>query len=169
MKKNTHFAANFANIKTQIILFLMLFSTFFTAQKGFSQISPQKTVLFTAQDSLRGSLSPLRTCFDVTYYDISLRVVPSEKKINGKNTIHYLVNNDFKKIQLDLFENLIIEKILYHNKPLKFTRNGKAFFVDFDEIQQKNKRDSLTIFYGGTPTEAKNAPWDGGFTWKKDN
>ncbi len=144
---------------------MVFLSAVFAPKKAISQVVP----IFTAQDSLRGTLSPLRTCFDVTYYDISLRVIPNEKKISGKNTIHYLVKADFKKIQLDLFENLAIEKILYHNKPLKFTRNGNAFFVNFDDIQKKNKRDSLTIFYAGTPTEAKNAPWDGGFSWKKDN
>ena len=33
---------------------------------------------FTRQDTLRGSLNPMRTCYDVTYYELDIRVDPEK-------------------------------------------------------------------------------------------
>jgi len=147
-------------MKTKIIFLLIILSL------GFSSISQAQE--YTRQDSLRGKLTPLRTCFDVTFYNLKLRVNPSEKSIKGQNTIHFTNQDDFQKIQIDLFENLNIEKILYHDQALTYEREGNATFIDFGQTLKKGLKDSITIYYGGKPRPAINAPWDGGFSWKKD-
>jgi aminopeptidase N len=127
--------------------------------------------IYTRQDSLRGSLSPLRTCFDVVHEDLNLRVDISKKSIAGHNKITYKVTQPFTKLQLDLFENLVIDSVIANNQKLKFTREGKAFFVEFATLQaltNANSTNSLTVFYHGNPTIAVNPPWDGGFTFAKD-
>jgi len=124
--------------------------------------------VFTRQDTVRGTLSAERACFDVLFYDLNIRVNPKEKSIKGFNRIKFLVVNDFNKIQLDLFENLKITKITQSGKELKFKREGNAFFVDFSQTQKKGKTEEVTVFYEGKPTIANNPPWDGGFTWRKD-
>lgn len=123
---------------------------------------------FTRQDSLRGTLSPIRACYDVTFYDLKLKVIPTAQTIEGSNTIHYKATTDFKKMQVDLFANMQIVNISQNDKPLKFTREGNAVFINFVENQKKGKANSIKIDYRGKPQIAKNPPWDGGFTWKKD-
>ena len=123
---------------------------------------------FTRQDSLRGTLSPLRSCYDVYYYDLQIRVVPEKKYIQGSNTFYFTNVNDFDKIQIDLFKNLNIEKITCKGLELKFVREGNATFVSFPEKQKKGEKGEITVYYSGKPRIAVNAPWDGGFSWAKD-
>ncbi|MBC7921886.1 MAG: M1 family peptidase, partial [Ferruginibacter sp.] len=124
---------------------------------------------FSRQDSLRGSLTPLRTCYDVTYYDLNVRVDPARKRIEGHNVIHYRVVEDFRRMQLDLFANLRISRITQGKRILSFTREGNAVFVDTGELQPKGSQQSVTVHYAGNPRPAVNPPWDGGFSWKKDS
>ncbi len=123
---------------------------------------------FTRQDSLRGTLSPIRACYDVTFYDLKLKVIPTSQSIEGSNTIYYKSTTDFKKMQIDLFANMQIINILQNEKPLKFTREGNVIFINFADIQKKEKSYSIKIDYRGKPQIARNPPWDGGFSWKKD-
>lgn len=131
---------------------------------SFSSIFAQ----FSRQDSLRGTLSSVRSCYDVTFYDLKLKVIPTSQSIEGSNTIYYKATADFKKMQIDLFANMQIVNISQNDKPLKFTREGNATFINFAEVQKKNKKYSIKIEYRGRPQIARNPPWDGGFTWKKD-
>ncbi|PWK29228.1 aminopeptidase N [Arcicella aurantiaca] len=131
---------------------------------SFSSIFAQ----FSRQDSLRGTLSAVRSCYDVTFYDLKLKVIPTSQSIEGSNTIYYKSTTDFKKMQVDLFANMQIVNIIQNDKPLKFTREGNATFINFADVQKKNKKYSIKIEYRGRPQIARNPPWDGGFTWKKD-
>ena len=60
-----------------LVLLLICLSSF--AQSVFAQP-------FTREDTLRGTLTPERSCFDVTYYDLDLRVDPATKTIPGGQT-----------------------------------------------------------------------------------
>ncbi|TAE68460.1 MAG: M1 family peptidase [Bacteroidetes bacterium] len=135
-----------------------------------NNLSAQKTKKgkYTRQDSLRGTLNKDRSCYDVLYYDLEIKVEPEKKYISGKNKITYKVVNDFSRLQIDLFANLNIESITQNNKPLKFVREGNATFVDFPNVQKKDNKESIEIKYEGTPRLAVNPPWDGGFSWRKD-
>ena len=42
---------------------------------------------FTKQDTLRGSITPEREWWDLTYYHLDIKVDPENKFISGKNTI----------------------------------------------------------------------------------
>jgi aminopeptidase N len=123
---------------------------------------------YTRADSLRGELSPLKTSFDVYYYDLYVKVDIGNKFISGSNIIYYKVNDDFTTMQIDLFNNLYIEKINYGGKSLKYEREYNGVFVHFDEIQKKGTSGSISIGYSGFPIIADNPPWDGGFTFTKD-
>lgn len=144
-----------------IFLFAFLSSYDVYAQKN-------KGGKYTRQDSLRGSLNKDRICYDVTYYDLKVRIEPDKKYISGKNIIHYKTINDFSRLQIDLFENMKIESITQNKKSLKFKREGNATFVDFPTIQKKGTNNSIEIKYAGNPRPAVNPPWDGGFSWRKD-
>ncbi len=123
---------------------------------------------FTYADTLRGALRPERTCFDVNYYDLRLKINFEEKTIQGSNEIHFTVLSDFKVIQIDLFENMSLDSILFKGEKLVFNRKFNAAFVDFPVLQKKNGQSYMTVYYHGKPIIGENPPWDGGFTWKKD-
>ena len=116
---------------------------------------------FTHSDSLRGQLSKERTCFDVIHYDISVKVNPIKKEITGKNIISFLVKENTKKIQIDLFENLSIESINFKNQKVNFKRDGNAIFIQFPKSLIKGENHQITISYFGKPRPAVKPPWDG--------
>lgn len=124
---------------------------------------------FTKSDSLRGTLNEFRSAYDVTFYDLNLKVNPEQKSISGFNAIHYKVLQDFQKIQIDLFANMHIDSITTENQKLSFKREGNAVFVAFQTAQQKGTNGAIKIYYGGNPIVAERPPWDGGFVWQKDD
>ena len=123
---------------------------------------------FSRSDSLRGTLNKFRSVYDVTFYDLNLKVNPEQKSISGANAIHYTVLQDFKKIQVDLFANMHIDSVTTENHKLSFEREGDAVFIDFPSSQQKGTKGVIKVYYGGNPIVAERPPWDGGFVWQKD-
>lgn len=123
---------------------------------------------FTLADTLRGALRPERTSFDVTYYELHLEVHPSERSIEGRVEMDYVVKSPTRRIQLDLFENMDIDSVKLGNRVLSYDRIANAVFVDLPYEQTTNSLHRLTVWYGGKPIAAKNAPWDGGFVWALD-
>lgn len=129
----------------------------------------QAKEIYTKADSLRGQLTSLRTCYDIKYYHLDIKVDIDNKFISGSNLFKFQTVEDFKKLQFDLFDNLSVDKVLYKGKPLKFYREYNAVFVEFPDVIPKGKIDSFIVYYSGRPIQATRAPWDGGFDWKKDS
>ena len=125
--------------------------------------------LYSKADSLRGELTALRTCYDIQYYHLDVKVDIDNKFISGSNLFKFEAVDRFNKLQFDLFDNLSVDKVEYKGKSLPFTREYNAVFVDFPEYIEKGKVDSFTVHYSGNPIQATRAPWDGGFDWKKDS
>ena len=132
---------------------------------GFQSISAQN---FTRKDSLQGGLRIDRTCFDVLRYELNIKVNIDEKIISGYNDITFKIVSNTKKIQLDLFENMTIDSIIYKDKKLDYKRDFNAVFVNFPEELKFGNTEKLRFYYFGKPIIAKNAPWDGGFVFRKD-
>jgi len=124
---------------------------------------------FTEQDTLRGSITPERAWWDLNYYHLDIEVKPDEKFISGSNLIGYTVLEEKKVLQIDLQPPLRIEKVTQDGKSLKVTSNGNAHFIKLKKKQKKGAYNELIVHYSGHPKEAVRAPWDGGFSWKKDN
>jgi aminopeptidase N len=123
---------------------------------------------YTRRDSLQGGLRPERTSFDVQRYDLNITVDPDKKFISGYNDITFNVIEKTKRIQLDLFENMKIDSIVFDKKKLTYKRDNDAVFINFPKELKKGQEEKLRFYYSGNPTIAKNAPWDGGFVFKKD-
>jgi len=144
-------------------------STFLFSMLAFaasSQVLSNKEK-YTEADTLRGSLRAERA-YDALKYHLKLKVDPSEKFIGGSNIITFKTEEELPVIQIDLFENMDIDSIVFHGKNLQYNRKYNAVFIEFEEALAKNTTDSLEFFYSGHPTVAKNAPWDGGFVWTQD-
>ena len=152
-----------------LVAFWCVFPLFAQQPKQTSEPERLTPDTFTRQDSLRGSLRPERTCYNVLFYDLNLSVDPATKSIAGSNTIRYRVRTPFKRMQIDLFENLTIDAITQGGQPLKYTREGNAIFVTMKASQEKDNVEEIKVAYHGKPREAVNPPWDGGFSWSKDS
>jgi aminopeptidase N len=127
----------------------------------------QETV-FTEQDTLRGSITPERAWWDLVYYHLDITVDPENKFIEGSNTILYKVLEENQRLQVDLQNPLKIHKITQDGQEVSFETNGNAHFVTLIKEQKIDDLNELMIEYSGNPKEAEKAPWDGGFSWKKD-
>lgn len=126
------------------------------------------TQSFTRQDTLRGSITPERAWWNLTFYDLTVEINPSEKFIWGNNVIRYRVLKEGNVMQIDLQSPMKIDKIIQNKKELSFISEGRAHFIKLQEKQKKEQEYEITIYFSGKPREARNAPWDGGFSWKKD-
>ena len=123
---------------------------------------------FTRQDSLRGSITPERAWWDLTYYHLDLEVVPEQKAIKGSNTIQYQVISEGNVLQVDLQAPLRITKVTQNDRELDVRSDGNAHFIKLWDKQEAGEVNELVVYYEGKPKEAVRAPWDGGFSWKKD-
>ena len=148
--------------------FIIFFFIVFTAD-GLAQGLMEDKLLPTRQDSLRGSITPEREWWDLTYYHLDIKVEPDKKFISGSNTVGYKVLKSNKTMQIDLQEPMEITSVIANGKPLKFNREGNAYFIELKSNQKKNDVNYLEIFYEGFPKEAVRAPWDGGLSWAKDD
>ena len=124
---------------------------------------------FTKQDTLRGSVTPERAWWDLTYYHLDIAVDLDNKFIKGSNTIEYKVLEPNKKLQVDLQSPLKITKVEQNGKELTFSSEGSAHFINLIEKQRKGKINSVKVYYEGNPKEAVRAPWDGGLSWTRDS
>ena len=124
---------------------------------------------FSRKDSLRGNLTSLRTCYDVVFYDLFLNIDENSKSLVGSsNSIHFQAKENFNKIQIDLAQNMQINKIEFLNEDLIFERDFDAVYIYFPKQIKKNEFHKIKVYYEGQPKIAKNPPWDGGFSWKQD-
>ncbi|SNS51851.1 Peptidase family M1 [Ekhidna lutea] len=122
---------------------------------------------YTRQDSLRGSITPERVWWDLKYYDLFVAVDPEKKFISGTNKVTYAVLEEADLMQIDLQEPMQITKVTQGEKELEITHEGNAHFIKLP-VQTKGTTGSVTIHFEGNPREAIRAPWDGGYSWKKD-
>ena len=102
----------------------------------------------TRAEILRGALTPLRTCYDITSYHLDVRIDPGTKSIKGSNRIGFNATEDFDKLQVDLFTNLDIEKIVLDDgAEASFTREWNAVFVQLPVTARKGSSHALTVYY----------------------
>ena len=124
--------------------------------------------IFTRQDSIRGSITPEREWWDLTYYHLDIKVDPDNKFISGKNTIQYKVLKENSVMHIDLQPPMKLLKATQNGKELKIKHDGNAHFISLTDSQNVDDINDIIVYYEGHPREAVRAPWDGGISWKKD-
>lgn len=123
---------------------------------------------FTEEDSLRGQLTRFRSAYDVTFYDLNIDLDIENKYLKGTVELFFTAMDELDTLQIDLYENLKINRIMHNGHELSFRRKYKAVFIELDEVLHKGEKQSLIVFYEGKPVTAPKPPWKGGFIWKKD-
>lgn len=142
-------------------------STFIFEKEGKQDPSPRfsnRQNEFNRADTLRGTLGPLCSCYNVSFYDLDVKVDIDDKFISGSNVIRFSVEESFRTMQVDLFANMEIHKILYGETELDYTREFNAVFVKFPHQLKQGAEEEITVYYSGHPKEPNKAiPMDGGF------
>ncbi|OEY73482.1 M1 family metallopeptidase [Salegentibacter salarius] len=149
-------------------LILVLVVLVAAANTSCAQVLSNKEGNYTEADSLRGSLRPERA-FDVQKYHLKLKVEPEKQFISGSNTISFIAEEDLSTIQIDLFDNMKVDSILQNDEVLAFEREHNAVFIELNDAVKADEQGEIQFYYSGKPIVAKNAPWDGGFVWDKDD
>lgn len=153
-------------MKKQLLILCIAFLS--VAAMNAQGLLSKSNVVFTRQDTLRGSITKERVWWDVKKYHLDIKVNPIDSTITGSNTIQYKVLKEYNKMQIDLQNPMEIYKVIQDGVALKYTREGNAFFVELVAPQKNGQTKELIVFYGGKPKIAVRPPWDGGITWKKD-
>ncbi|HQG37024.1 MAG TPA: M1 family aminopeptidase, partial [Bacteroidales bacterium] len=150
---------NFRSIRFLSVLFTFILLT--------TKVLPQQPV-FTRQDTLRGSITPERSWWDLTYYHLDIIVNPSDSTIYGTNTVYYRVLESKNIMQIDLQPPLVMISAMQNGEKLKIIHEGNAHFIHLNDNQIPGSVAYIIIEYGGRPRIAPNPPWQGGITWKRD-
>jgi hypothetical protein len=150
----------------------------------------QERTVFSRVDSLRGTNSPLRSWWDVTFYDLHVRVNPADSTISGWNGITYRVLRPATEMQIDLQPPLGIDSIVQDGRKVAFRRDsivpargrgglgsapdsmtqpGNAWFVTLPAAAAKGALKTLRVYYHGTPRLAARQPWESGYGWGVDS
>ena len=87
------------------------------------------------------------------------------KTLAGKNTFRFRMLADDTRIQLDLYANLNVDKILLGTTPVKYSRELNTIWVDFPDTLKRGRTYAIDFYYSGTP---KTTGRFGGFTFGTD-
>jgi len=149
-------------------LSILLLPALFFLQQAHSQVL-HKQEAFTHQDTLRGSLNPERTWWDVTYYNITVQPDYINKTIKGNNIITFKILASGSSMQIDMQQPMEITSVSFQSLPLTYKREGNVYHVNFPGKLETGSTQQLNISFAGKPREATRPPWDGGWIWKKDD
>jgi len=126
--------------------------------------------MYSRQDSLRGSNTPERAWWDLRHYRLAVWVYPEKQEIEGVNTITYVVKSDHPgRLQIELQKPMVLEQAVQNGKSLSWDQEGMIYFIQLQDEQPVGSRQELALTFGGKPKKARRAPWDGGFSWTKDD
>lgn len=134
---------------------------------------------------LRGSNTEFRNWWNVKRYDLLITPDYSKKFISGTVSMEYEVTgvSADKIMQIDLQEPMQITDIVqiakspFNDQTQKefpfskdaWIRSGNTYFIDIESLPVKdNEKQIIKFYFEGYPRIAKNAPWDGGWVFTKD-
>ncbi|MCU0380387.1 MAG: M1 family metallopeptidase [Chitinophagaceae bacterium] len=144
-------------------VFLTAFLPLFTT----AQVTSQKKE-YTRADTLRGSITPERSWWDVGWYGIDVFPDFVEKKISGSVTIGFRVIDSGQRMQIDLQEPMQMISIEWNRQALSFRRDGNAWFAYFPVSLKPGTYHQVKVLFEGKPQVAVRPPWDGGWIFAKD-
>jgi hypothetical protein len=101
---------------------------------------PQAPAAPTRANILRGEYGRYRANNDVLSYHLDVRVDPDKKLVAGTNRIRFKMLADDNRMQIDLWANMNVDKILLGQTTLTYDRELTAVFVNFPETVKQTDR-----------------------------
>ena len=152
--------------KPQLLSLAELTSNTIVMQHDEKLLVAEQKLSYPKKNKLWGNYSEYRANNDLLSYDLSIKVDPDKKYISGNNKIRFKMLKADNMIQLDLYQNLDIDKILYNGKPLKYEREVNTVYISFPKTLTKDAIEEIDFHYSGYP---KATGRFGCFTFKKDS
>lgn len=145
------------------------YTLLFTSGLVFGQFF-ERGKIFTKQDTLKGSDTAFRNFWDVKKYDLSVEPDFATKSIKGKNTISFEITKDVKNpiFQVDLQQPMKADKVEASFPIADYKQDGDFIWLKTNKAFKKGEKYTIDVSYSGSPRIAKNAPWDGGWVFTKD-
>jgi len=135
-------------------------------------VAAEKTSLpprATVDTDAGGPLTPEQAAYDVRFYELDLRIDPDARTIGGSVTLTARMVAPAGRIRLDLDDRFTVASVERGAgdtaAPTPFTHEGKVLWVDLEPAPRIGDELVLKVRYSGSPREAPNPPWEGGFTW----
>jgi aminopeptidase N len=141
-----------------------------------------------AQDS-GGVRVPEQAAYDVTYYDLSVRVDPAGRSLEGTLVTHAVVESPLSSFVLNLDHRLAVRKVWMpgdgetgteagsvseaggmrgpagEGLPVTRKADSNQVWIELPEMAKPGDSLRLAVRYGGQPRTAPRPPWNGGVTW----
>ena len=147
---------------------LVLFLCFFSLLSGHAQLLTPEKDSYSHADSLRGSVGPERAWWNLLKYELQVEPSFDTKSLKGTNAISFVATSDGQTMQIDLQEPMQLTGATWKKKPLKFTREGNVFHLEFPKTVKAGSIETIVLQYQGVPKVAVRPPWGGGWIWNKD-
>lgn len=147
--------------------FLLFFAVIFLSIGGDAQVLGTSKA-HSRQDTLRGTIGPNRSWWDVSWYGITVKPDIAARTIRGTVLMDFQVLEAGTVMQLDMQVPMKIDEVKWKNNTLSMERDGNIYLVRFPGALKQGSKERIHISFSGTPKSAVNPPWDGGWIWKTD-
>ncbi len=124
------------------------------------------TLLMAINTSSGGRLTSRQEAMDVKHYSIDLKVDPFKKLISGTVEILFVLFREIDLVEIDLINKYSVSGVEINGMSLAYKHNSNKLFINNPRLEPFTEN-KMIIKYAGKPPEAKNPPWDGGFTWSQ--
>ncbi|MGN6391626.1 MAG: M1 family metallopeptidase [Gemmatimonadales bacterium] len=122
----------------------------------------------THADSVRGADTPDRSWWDVTFYDLHVRVNPRDSSMTGWNGITFRTVRPGQTMQLDLQAPLVLDSVVQDARKLEARRTGDAWFVTLPNRAREGEVRTVTAYYHGQPGRGRPER-SSGVVWSRDS
>ena len=120
--------------------------------------------------STGGPLSPEQAAYDVTFYDLTLRVSPADSSIAGTLAAHVVVRAPLQHFVLDLDTAFTVDAVeeitTTSRRRLDVERRGGKLWIRLTGGRAAGPL-GVAVTYHGRPRIAPRPPWIGGFQWAR--
>ena len=122
----------------------------------------------TAQSDL--PLTGARAAMQLDHVSLSIVVHPETRTIQGAGYYRVVPQTDLTQLQFDLDPRLAVSRVEIDGaslSPQEWRNPGGLLTIDLPQPIKAKAPVMVWIDYSGTPHEALNAPWGGGFVWSE--
>lgn len=118
-----------------------------------------------------GPLNPLQAACDIRHYEIDLAIHPDRKSIAGSSIVSITTLGRIDTLLLDFDSRLEVQAVQLNQnhvwKGVQYTHVNGQLRVVLPKSVPSGTALRIRTDYAGVPLEAHQAPWEGGFVWRK--
>jgi aminopeptidase N len=114
-----------------------------------------------------GRLPASLAAYDVRHYDLSVKVEPADKRIEGLSTVTVETLAPIETFEVNLDGRLEVTSARVDGAEHAFGHSDGSIVVELPDAWEVGERHEVTIAYSGEPKVALRPPWIDGFVWSE--